>query len=238
MRTTSQFNGQHKLFAYTLLLAIFTQLVNPTPASAKDLGVHGTLYPIAEPDIRVVIIDELATKDMKPYQDQLIESGTSYSKRLRSWNLPAATRSSSRYFKPEFEVQRPVYVPQLKDGRWEWIEMGRKGEIINMRDKVSPHTAMLVIDGRSAAQRAWAKEVLGAEPFRVVVVLSDGDPIEVGAQAGRGVFYLTDWLADFFGVRATPSLLYAPRQAEHARELGVTEFAPPYSLDKLREAWK
>lgn len=221
---------------FSVVGALLTALI-PTAAGAVNLGVFGKTFPVAEPDIRAVIQAQVSKVDWAEKASSLQEKADNFMSTLPVFQLGIAESDHVRYFEPLHKQKKSVSVPVKEGGGgWSWKEMGQPGTVFNILDYSRPVTAFLIIDGRSVEQLSFAQEVVAKEPFRIVPVLSAGNPKELGVQYGMSLFYLTDWMHDYFGIRNTPSLVF-PGADDHRRELGVAEFSSPYQVAKVLSLW-
>ena len=205
--------------AAALMLASLVLALLASQASAKDLGVRGATWAVAEPDLLVQIEARLAAMQ---------RSGE-----MARFEVEAPERARGRLEKPE-----PVagIAPALARRSWTFdpsIEVARDirahdGMLIAAAGtridpfRYAPLTRdLLFVDGRRDAEIAWA---LGhARPSKIVLLA--GRPLELARRHGRAFFYDQGGrLAARFGIAATPSLVVPDGAHLRITEIPLDEF--------------
>ena len=174
------------------------------PAAAKDLGVYGTVWPVAEPDL----LDEIETRlgNMKA-SGELSRMHSEAAERARE-RIEAPPRVAGirparfiriRRFDPSVTIERDVF---SADGKL----IAARGTRINPLEKHPLTRDLLFIDATRPVEVAWA---LRREKPSVIVLLA-GRPLELMRTHGRTFFYDQGGrLARRFGLSATPSVISA-----------------------------
>ena len=184
-------------------LALAAVLGASGPASAKDLGVLGATWPIAEPDLLVEIEERLSAQcsararwpgsSAKPDP----APGRGWRNRSRS---PASRRRGkhrSRLFDPAIVVERDIRLP---DGTL----IAAAGTRVNPLASHALSRDLLFVDGRRDAEIAWALK--HARPAKIVLLA--GRPLDLARTHGRAFFFDQGGrLATRFGLRFTPALV-------------------------------
>ena len=172
------------------------------PAGARDLGVRGATWPVAEPDL---------LSEIEAHMEQMIASG-------ELARLEDAARARARH-----SLEEPEPVPGiapatvLRARRFDPAVtvaediVGADGALIAAAGtRVDPfaHTPLtrdlLFVDGRREAEVAWAL----AHDRPAKIVLLAGRPLDLMRRHSRPFYFdAAGRLAERFAVRATPTLL-------------------------------
>ena len=187
-------------------LAAVTAAGNPFPATAKDLGVRGAIWPIAEADLLEAIEARLLGMERSGELARLEQEARERARARLEEPEPvpgivAATEERSRLFDPAITVSREIRSP---DGRL----LAAAGTRVNPLERMTLARDLVFVDGRRAAEIAWALalEADGARSARIVLLA--GRPLEL-MRRHRRPFFLDQGgrLAARFGIAATPSLV-------------------------------
>ncbi len=181
--------------ALAMALAVLLQ----APAAAKDLGIRGETWAIAEPDLLEAL--EARLHELKRSGAlAAIEDEARARARARVEapepvpGIAPAVRHSTRLIDPSVVLDRDV---RLRDGTL----LAAAGTRLNPLEHVPLRRDLLFIDGRRAAEIAWALERQGPS----TVVLLAGRPLDLARRHGRPFFFdQSGRLANRFGLGATP----------------------------------
>jgi len=219
-----------------LLLALL--VVAAGPLFAKDLGVYGRVWDIIEIDIRELLIQSAGRINVQELQDKMRQSAESYLDNLPRRSTLRVTSTRTRWLDPSFVLDDDIRVPiRNEDGEWEWGILHKKGTRFNPLSVQRPRDAMLFFDGEDQDQLKFVEAVVKEFPGKVMPVEATGaNPDKLAQKLGVPVFSATDQMRARFRIEATPALLYAG-EGEHSLELGMTEFAPPYTTAAAERAW-
>ena len=185
----------------------------PSAASAKDLGVRGATWAIAEPDLLAEIETRLLEMQRSGELARFESEARERARRTLEEPPPvpgiaAATRERSRLFDPAIVVERDIRTP---DGGL----IAAAGTRVNPLERVGLTRDLLFVDGRRAAEVAWAL----AHDRPAKIVLLAGRPLDLMRMHGRSFFFDTGGThAARFGIAATPSLV-----AQEGARLRITE---------------
>ena len=172
-----------------------------TSASAADLGVHGTVWPVTEANLIDRITSELSKAEEDGrlarfnghVQDQLVSAYT----RQPALALARVTRPSSRLFDPSLTVMRDI-----RDHRG--ILIAAAGTRINPLDRLPLPATLIFIDGRDPEQLAFA---LGHQG-RAKIILTGGNPQQLMQMHDRQLFYdQKGVLSEKFQLKAVPTVI-------------------------------
>ena len=194
-----------------LLAAILAAL--PTAAIAKDLGVRGATWPVAEPDLLAEIETRLGDMRRSGELDHLQDAARTRARQSLEEPPPVpgvvpAREGTSRLIDPSIVVGQDIHGP---DGAL----IAAAGTRIDPFEHVPFTRALLFVDGRREAEIAWAL----ARPGANKIVLLSGRPLELMRRHRRPFFDLGGQLTERFAIRATPTLI--ERDGAHLR---LTEF--------------
>ena len=173
--------------------------------SARDLGVRGATWPVAEPDLLAGIEARLANMvrsgEMARVQDEARERAR------RSLEEPEpvpgivpATRQHTRRFDPAIVVAEDIVGPN-------GAAIATAGTRIDPFDHVMLTADVLFVDGRREAEIAWA--LAHERPAKIVLLA--GRPLDLMRRHGQPFYFdLGGRLAQRFAIRATPTVLAHP----------------------------
>ena len=187
-------------------LGVVTVAGIPIPAAAKDLGVRGATWPVAEPDLLEQIEARLRGMERSGELARLEREARANARvRLEEPDpvpgIVAATEERSRLLDPSITVARDIRTP---DG----VLVAAAGTRVNPLARMTLSRDLLFVDGRRAAEIAWAlaREEEGGRPARIVLLA--GRPLEL-ARKHRRPFHFDQGgvLAARFGIAVTPSVV-------------------------------
>ena len=186
----------------------------PRPGPAKDLGVRGTVWPVAEPDLLARIEARLRELEASGDLDRLRTEAIERARRRmeapgRVHGIGPARVRRTRLFDPSIKVERDI---RAADGTL----IAARGARVNPLDEMHGLARdLLFIDGKRPVEVAWA--LRHERPARIVLV--DGRPLDLMRTYGRRFFFDQGGrLSKRLGLRATPSLV-----AAEGRALRITE---------------
>ena len=199
-------------FAVTLMA-----LALAAPASAKDLGVRGATWPVAEPDLLAQIEARLLDMQRSGALARLEGEAREGARRRLEEPVPVpgvapAKEERSRLFDPAITVARDI---RAADGTL----IARAGTRVSPLERVTLARDLLFVDGRREAEIAWAlaREERGGRPSKIVLLA--GRPLELMRRHGRPFFFDQGGrLAARLGLRLTPALV-----AQAGTRLRITE---------------
>ena len=183
------------------------------PASAKDLGVRGATWPVAEPDLLEEIEARLVEMEGSGELARLHDEARTRARRKLEEPDPApgiapARERQSRLWDPAITVARDI---RTADGAL----IAAAGTRVNPLEGVTLARDMLFVDGRRAAEIVWA--LSHDRPAKIVLLA--GRPLELMRRHRRSFFFDQGGrLAARFGLRFTPSLV-----AQDGAQLRITE---------------
>ena len=185
-----------------VLLATLPVATITPDASAKDLGVRGAIWPVAEPDlleeIETRLIDMQRSGELARLEDEAREGAR---RRLEEPEpvpgIAPATEERSRPFDPAIVVAQDIRTP---DGTL----IAAAGTRVNPLERLPLTRDLIFVDGRREAEIAWAL----AHDRPAKIVLLAGRPLDLMRHHRRPFFFDTGGrLAARFGIAATPTLV-------------------------------
>ncbi len=200
--------------AVLALLAI-AGLIEPG-ASAKDLGVRGATWPVAEPDLLEEIEARLAGMQRSGELARLEEEARERARRKLEEpdlvpGIAPARDHRSRLFDPSIAVARDIRTP---DG----VLIAAAGTRVNPLERLPMTRDLIFVDGRRAAEIAWA--LAHERPAKIVLLA--GRPLDLMRRHRRAFFFDTGGrLAERFAITATPTLVVQDGQALRITEVPV-----------------
>ncbi len=186
----------------------------PSAALARDLGVRGATWAIAEPDLLAEIEARLVEMQRTGELAWLEEEARADARRKLEEPDPVpgiapAREQRSRPFDPAIVVAQDIRTP---DG----VLIAAAGTRVNPLERLPLTRDLIFVDGRRAVEIAWA---LTHERHAKIVLLA-GRPLDLMRRHRRPFFFdVSGRLAARFGIGLTPSLV----EQEGAR-LRITEF--------------
>ena len=187
------------------------------PALAKDFGVQGTVFPIAEENFLDMIRRKLEAARDDGRLDALQETmRTTTVDRVEAPRpvdgIVPARQYRARYFDPTFVSDRDYHDA---DGR----VVVSAGSSANPFDTVSLPYALLFIDGTREVEVEWAMSLQETTAGAVKIVLLDGRPLDVMREHQVRVYFDQNAaLSNHFELSRTPV-----RVSQEGRALKIEE---------------
>ena len=194
----------------------------PAAVWAKDLGVRGATWPVAEPDLLAGIEARIEEMRRSGELARLQEEARERARRRLEEPAPApgiapARERRSRLFDPAVVVERDIRGPG-------GTLIAAAGTRVNPLERTPLTRGLLFVDGRRGAEIAWA--LAHDRPARIVLLA--GRPLELMRRHGRPFFFDAGGrLAARFGVAATPSLVEQAGTALRITEVPVEDRDSP-----------
>ncbi len=185
-------------------LMLFLWALFGSSAFAQELGVYGTTYRIAEPDML-----EMIQKKAKDF----VDSG-----RYETWKKESIERAKNSFAHPEPAPMSAL--PVYRRFTWDPTVTAAKsvndpqgnvivpaGTIVNPLDYVALREQLLFFDGRDEQQVAWATREAKDRPSKMI--LTAGAWLDLSGKLGRRVFFdVSGWLTSKFGITAVPAIVW------------------------------
>ncbi len=187
---------------FSATLAALPAIGVPAVVSAKDLGVRGATWAIAEPDLLAAVEARLLEMQRSGALARFESEARERARRTLEEPEPVpgiapAREQRSHLFDPAITVARDIRTP---DGTL----IAAAGTRISPLERMELARDLLFVDGRRAAEVAWA--LAHERPAKIVVLA--GRPIELMRKHRRPFFFDQGGrLAARLGIAATPSLV-------------------------------
>ncbi|MCY4583954.1 MAG: type-F conjugative transfer system protein TraW [Chloroflexi bacterium] len=213
-----------------LIAALLLAAALPGDGSAKDLGVRGATWPVAEPDLLAQIESRLIEMDRSGELARLEQEARADARRKLEEPDPApgiapVREERSRLLDPAITVARDI---RTSDGTL----IAAAGTRVNPLERMTLARDLLFVDGRREAEIAWAlsREKESARPSKIVLLA--GRPLELMRRHRRAFFFDQGGrLAARFGLRFTPVLV-----VQDGTQLRITEIPVDDRKDPGSEA--
>ena len=213
-----------------LAAALLFAAALPGAVSAKDLGVRGATWPVAEPDLLAQIEERLVEMERSGELARLEQEARADARRKLEEPDPApgiapASEVRSRLWDPAITVARDI---RAADGAL----IATAGTRVNPLERVTLARDLLFVDGRREAEIAWA--LAHERPAKIVLLA--GRPLALMRQYRRPFFFDQGGrLAARFGLRFTPSLVEQAGAMLRITEIPVEDREGPGSRDKQED---
>lgn len=189
------------------LLLLCSALHAPfSDAVAADLGVHGQVFPVAEPDMLEMIMAKLrqmeAEGKITEMQEGLKSRTAAYAVRPPAVpGIGTAVQARSWLYDPAVVLNRDL---QDQDGN----VFQKSGRRINPLDYINLSQQMLFINGDDEKQVAWAKRTESALGGRAKIILVRGAVADHSRREGKPYYFDQGGkLTERFGIRNVPALI-------------------------------
>jgi conjugal transfer pilus assembly protein TraW len=189
-----------------VITAIAAIAVITSHAQARDLGVIGPVYAIAEPSLLEVIQAKLRQMQANGDLSRLQRESQARIRREVEQPVPVAgitktTRARSFHFDPSIEVPYPILDAE---GR----VIVAPGTRVNPLDTVSLSRPLLFIDARDSTQLDQAQRLLGERKGQLKLILTGGSYLDLMRRWKLAVFYdQQGQLSTQLGIRHVPALV-------------------------------
>ena len=193
---------------------------------AKDLGVRGATWPVAEPDLLAQIEARLREMERSGELARLEDEARANARRKLEEPDPVsgiapAREERSRLFDPAITVARDIRTP---DGTL----IAAAGTWVNPLERIALARDLLFVDGRREAEIAWAL----AHDRPAKIVLLAGRPLELMRRHRRPFFFDQGGrLSARFGLRFTPTLVEQAGSQLRITEVPVEDRTSPRQED-------
>ena len=205
-------------FVLGTTVCVLTLAAQPGPA--KNLGVRGAVWPVAEPDLLAQIEARLGVMEVSGELARMRgEAVARARKRIeappRVEGIGPARIRRTRLFDPSVTVERDI---RTHDG----VLIAARGVRINPLDAGPLTRDLLFIDGARSVEVAWA--LRRERPARIVLLA--GRPLDLMRTHGRPFFFDQGGrLSRRLGLLATPSVVTAEGSALRITEVPLDDEA-------------
>lgn len=198
-----------------LIVPLLLGLAAAAPASARDYGQQGAVFPIVETDLLAVIRDKL----MNMQSSGAIERANKAlaARTAARVKRPAPVKGIATATSPRRWTFDPTIVVEqdLKDAKGRVIVA--RGTRVNPLDTVPLRQRLVFLDGDDPEQVAWA--ITSTTALNAKLILVKGAPLALmKAQQRRFYFDQAGTLTTRLGIRAVPAIV-----DQKGRSLSISE---------------
>lgn len=176
-------------------------------ASSADLGVHGQLFPIVEPDILAQITQRLQYLKTTGKLDKI---NTEFRDRVvRSATRPAAVAGIRKAVQTRTWLVDPSIVLDRDLADHRGVVFARAGTRVNPLEHLPLSKSLLFINGDDEQEVAFVRAKLSTyEEGRLKVILVRGDFAQTSKAIGSAVYFDQGGaLSTRWGIQGTPALV-------------------------------
>lgn len=188
-------------------------------STAKDLGVFGAVYDIAEKDALKEIEEKARNVDINRIinRGDLARKVKNYTPGdLKDAKLPPARQERTFLVDMTYTLDRDI-----ADEKGNVIYP--KGYTFNPLDYVTYPAVIVILDGKSRMQIAWFKGSEYSKDLKTKVLITDGSYEELSNMLKRPVFYVSQVMVGVFQIKAVPSIVKQKGTVMEVREISVPE---------------
>ena len=198
-------------------IAIFLTVTLINPSYAKDLGVVGATYGIAEKDALQEIEDRAREVD---WSKHISKEKTAHSfKSYRPEGMAALPRArKDRSFTVDMTYTLPFDIPDGKGGI-----LYPKGYTFNPLDYLGYRMTLVVIDGADKAQVEWFKRSPYFKEPTAKLLISGGSYLGLSESLKRPVYFADRRIVEKFKLAAVPSVISQQGRVMEVREIDVKQ---------------
>jgi len=203
------------MIAPLILSLALVHLLTGSTAFAKDLGVVGATYSIAETDALTEIENRLKAIDWnKNFGKDVTEKLIKNYKPPHIASLPSA--KGNRTFLVDMTYTLEMDIPDGKGGI-----LYPKGYTFNPLDYLSVPSTYVFIDGDNKNQVKWFKNSEYAKSLNTRLLLTNGSYSKVSKKLKIPVFYANALIIGRFSLKAVPSVVKVKGNLMEVREIYV-----------------
>lgn len=198
-----------------LLIGVFPSF----SADAKNLGVFGAVYDIAEKDA----LKEIEEKARK-VDGNLIINKSDLAKKIRNYRpedleamkLQPAQKDRTFLVDMTYTLDRDI-------ANGEGNVVYPKGYTFNPLDYVTYPGIIVILDGKNLSQVAWFKGSPYSKDLEAKLLITDGSYAELSKVLKRPVFYANRAMIEVFQITAVPSVVRQNGTMMEVTEIHVRE---------------
>jgi conjugal transfer pilus assembly protein TraW len=203
---------------YVFVFILFLACLLAVSSAAKDLGVFGAVYAIAEKDALMEIEEKAARADLKRMvnRDDFVEKLKHYTpedlKAVK--DLPTAKKERTFLVDMTYTLEEDI-----TDDKGNVVYA--KGYAFNPLDYVVYPRTLVILNGMRKEQLSWFMASPYSKDLSVKVLITDGSYAEISKVLKRPVFYASRALIEVFRVRVVPSVVRQKGVLMKVREIAV-----------------
>ncbi len=190
-----------------------------TRSAAKDLGVFGAVYDIAEKDVLKEIEERAREIDIGRIikRSDLARRVKNYTPGdLKDVKLPPARKERTFLVDMTYTLDRDI-----SDEKGNVVY--HRGYTFNTLDYVTYPGIIVVLDGKNRAQVAWFKGSEYSKDLKTKLLVTDGSYAELSKTLKRPVFYAHKAVIEVFRIEAVPSVVKQSGSLMEVKEIPVKE---------------
>ncbi|WP_039459110.1 type-F conjugative transfer system protein TraW [Candidatus Jidaibacter acanthamoebae] len=182
------------------LILLIANLIVPSLLNAKDFGVSGHTYEIAEEDIIEFIKKKLASADLNKINEDMKERTRQYIERPpQVEGIIQAKEDKVFYYDPTYTLDRDII-----DHKGTVIHF--KGKKVNPLEYIPLREALLFIDGDNERHIKLALEERKKRVGKIKIILTKGSPIELQRKHKIWIYFDQGGLiTKKFGIKEIPA---------------------------------
>jgi len=186
-------------------------------AIAQDLGVHGQIYEIVEPDmldaIHARLIDLEQSGELEKQKQAFIKRAIQHVLRPKAvlgvLDIQPGEVAASHSVNPSIQVQHDILA---QDGQI----IARKGSTINPLDYMNFKEELVFINADNSDQVMWAIQYIKKNVSKVIkIILVRGNIKSTSETLGKVYFDQNGTLCTRFGIKRTPTKVFQPAHTKH-----------------------
>lgn len=200
------------------LLALLCFAFSAT-SSAKDLGVFGAVYDIAEKDA----LQEIEERAKEANVNRMVNRGDLAKKvgyytpeDLKGIKLQPARKERTFLVDMTYTLDRDI-----ADEKGSVVYP--KGYTFNPLDYITYPGTLVILDGNSPTQVAWFKGSEYSKNLKAKLLITDGSYSELSKALKRPVFFVSQTIVDAFRIEALPSVIAQEGTMMKVREIAMSE---------------
>lgn len=199
-------------------------------AGAVDLGVQGKIWPIAERDVRELMLEQLSATDEDKIQRKLQDSFDTFFDRLPKRTFLSPDKNNTKLVDVSITAQEDIVAPIKNElGLWVNTVVVKKGTVSNPLLIQPPTSALLFFDGADKEQVAVVERLMERFPYTVFPVETAGNNFKpLLEKFNRPLFFGNPEITDKFKITELPSLVY-PSYGQSRGYLAVTSLSRPFN---------
>ena len=203
--------------AATRFFLVALIILLPFNSHAKDLGVHGKLYNIAETDLAQDIQNKLSnleqSGELKKLQEKWQKRTIAASERPKGTELPVAIKTIEKIYDPSVTAQNDIY-----DHIGNIIV--KKGTSVNPLHYQNLPENLLFINGDNKQQVKWA--LSKAKQYPAIIILVKGNIMQLMRDNKTRLYFdQNGYLIKTFNIQSLPAEIYQDQDVLKVREAAL-----------------
>jgi conjugal transfer pilus assembly protein TraW len=188
-------------------------------SSAKDLGVFGAVYDIAEKDALKEIEERAREVDINRIikRGDLAKKIENYAPEgLKELKLQPARKERTFLVDMTYTLDRDI-ADQKRNVVYP------EGYAFNPLDYVTYPGIIVILDGKNPAQVAWFERSEYGKDLKTKLLITEGSYTELSKSLKRPVFYASRTIVEAFQIKAVPSVVAQRGTLMEVREIAISE---------------